>query len=83
MEVPAEQYDNSVALGGDESKHEDVLAPAVVTLRNRFSERAVRMKDDFLMLRADQMIDNVRGGCVSSGITKPLGTDETLDHAGG
>ena len=41
------------------------------------------MQNDFFVFRSYEMIDDVRGGCITSGVAEPLGTDETLDDGCG
>ena len=77
--APAEKYDDGVALRGDEAKHEHVLAATVVALGCRFSKRGLRMQDDFLVLSAHEMVDDVRGRRVPARVAKPLLADEALD----
>ena len=57
--MAAEKYNNGVRLGRDEAKQEHVLCAAVVAFEDRVSEKRQRMKLDFLVSRANQMVDNV------------------------
>jgi hypothetical protein len=36
------------------------------------------VQDDFLVLGTDEVIDNVRGGCVATRITEPFGAYKAL-----
>jgi hypothetical protein len=36
------------------------------------------MQDNFLVLRTNKVIDDVRGGGITTGVAEPLGTDKTL-----
>lgn len=58
-DVPTEQNDYGVALSRDETEHEHVLAPTVVTLRRRLSEWTLSMENNLLMFRADEMVHDV------------------------
>ena len=76
---PAEQNDDGVALRGDKAKHENVFAAAIVTFWRGFSQGALSVQNDFLVFSAHEMVDDMRGRCIASGIAEPLGADQTLD----
>lgn len=57
--VPAEQDDDCIALGGNESEHKHILASTVVALRNRLPKRALGMENDFFMFRTDKVINDM------------------------
>ena len=40
------------------------------------------MEDNFLVLRAHEMVHNMRGRSVAPGVAKPLRTDEAFDDGG-
>lgn len=80
MDAPAEQDHNCVALCRNEPEHKDILAAAVVALRNGLPERAFTVENDLLVLGADKMIDDVRRGGIAPRIAEPLGADEALHH---
>ena len=40
------------------------------------------MEDNFLVLRAHEMVHNMRGRSVAPGVAEPLGTDEAFDNGG-
>ena len=79
---PAKKNDDSIALSRDEPEHEHVLATAVVAFRDSLSEGALAMEDNFLVLRAHEMVHNMRGRSVAPGVAEPLGTDEAFDNGG-
>lgn len=70
--IPAKQDDDGIALGGDETKHEDVLASTIVALGRRFSQGALGVKDDFLVLCSNEMVHYVRCRRVTARVAKPL-----------
>jgi len=76
--VPAEQNNDSVAFGWDETKHKNVLATTVVALGGGLSKRAFGMQNNFLVLGANEVVDDVRSGRVSARITEPLGANKTF-----
>ena len=78
--VPAEQNDDGVALSGDKAKHEHVFAAAVVTFWRGFAQGAFGVQNDFLVFSAHEMVDDMRGRCIASGVAEPLGADQTLDE---
>jgi len=40
------------------------------------------MQNDLLVFSAHEMVDDMRGGCIASGIAEPLGADETFNDGG-
>jgi hypothetical protein len=92
---PAQEHDDGITLGGNESEHEHVLATTVVaytivsiwaerrersslTFRHRFTQSTLLVKHDLFVLRLDEVVYNMRGGCVASGVAEPLVTGNAL-----
>ena len=80
--MPAKKNNNCITFCRDEAEHKDVLATAVVALGDSLSEGALAMEDDLLVLRAHEMVHNMRGRSVAPGVAKPLRTDEAFDDGG-
>lgn len=80
--LPAQQHDDGITLRRNEPKHKDVLTTAIVAFRRRLAKRGLGMQNDFLMLSAHEMIDNMRGGSVPAGIAEPFAADEALHNRG-
>ena len=80
--MPAKKNNNCITFCRDEAEHKDVLATAVVAFRDSLSERALAMEDNFLVLRAHEMVHNMRGRSVAPGVAEPLRTDEAFDDRG-
>ena len=70
--LATEKDNNSVRLGRNEAKQKDVFGTAVVTFQDGITERAARMQLNLFMTSADQMVNNVGGGCVAAGTAEPL-----------
>jgi len=70
---PAKQYDDRIALSGNKTQHEDILAATQWTLC---------VQNNFLVLRANKVVDNVGCGGVAPRIAEPLPAHETLDDRG-
>ena len=64
--TPTEENANRVTFSRDEAKHKDVFAAAVVALGRCLTERALGVQDDSLVLGTDEVIDDVRGGCIAT-----------------
>jgi hypothetical protein len=79
--LTAQQNNNSVRLCRDKSKQENILCAAVVALENRVTKGGLRMKLNFLMSGANEMIDNMGGCCIATSTAKPLATSQTLHDA--
>jgi hypothetical protein len=57
--IPAQQDNDGIALGGDEAEQEDVLASTVVALEGSFSEGRKGVEHDFLVLGTHKMVNDV------------------------
>ena len=76
--LAAEQDDDRVALGRDETEHENVLAAAVVALGRRLAERRFGVEHNLAVLRAHEVVDDVRGRRRAAGVAEPLVAEEAL-----
>jgi len=56
---PTKQDNHSITFGGNESQHKNILATTVVAFGSRFTKRTLSVEDDFLVLGANEVIDNV------------------------
>ncbi len=79
---PAKQYDDRIALSGNKTQHEDILAATHIALRSRFAKWTLCVQNNFLVLRANKVVDNVGCGGVAPRIAEPLPAHETLDDRG-
>jgi hypothetical protein len=79
---PAEQNDDSVALGGNEPEDEDVLGAARVALGRSLAEGRVGVQGDLFVLGTDEVVDDVRAGRGTARVAEPLVADQALDDAG-
>ena len=79
---PAEQNDDGVALGGNESEDEDVLGATRVAFGRGFAKGRVGVQGDLLVLGADEVVHDVRAGRGPARVAEPLVADQTLDDAG-
>lgn len=50
--LPTQKDNNSIALCGDKSQHEYVLATTIIAFRGGFPERTLGMQNNLLMLCA-------------------------------
>jgi hypothetical protein len=60
--LSTKEDDDSVAFGGDKSQEENILDTAVVALESGLAELMLRMETDFLVARADEVVDDVGTG---------------------
>ena len=79
QDSPAKEHDDRVALSGNETQHEYILAATRIALRTRFAEWTFCVQDNFLMLCANEMVDNMGCRGVASRITEPFPAHETFD----
>ena len=79
---PAKEHDDRVALSGNETQHKDILAATRITLRSRFAEWTLCMQDNFFVLCANKVIDDMGCGGVASRIAEPFPAHETFDNRG-
>jgi len=70
--LAAKEDHHGVRFGGNETEEEDILGTTVVTFEDCIAERRSWVKLDFLVPRADKVIDNVRRGGVATRAAKPL-----------
>lgn len=49
-----------------------------LTFWHRFTQSTLLVKHDLFVLRFDEVVYNMRGGCVTSGVAKPLVAGNTL-----
>lgn len=56
---PTQENNHRISFGWNESKQEDVAAGTIVTFNDGFSQGAIFMKGDLLVLGTDQMVDDV------------------------
>ncbi len=80
MYIPAQQNDDGIALCRNESQHKDVLTSTIITFGRRLSQRALGVQNNFLVFRANKVIDDVRRRGVAPGITEPFGTYQTFHN---
>ncbi len=76
--LTAQEHNDSIRLGWDESEEEDILGAAVVTFENRVTESRLRMELDLLVAGTDEVVDDVRRCRVRTGTAEPLVASETL-----
>lgn len=77
-DVPTQQHHDRVALGGNKSEHEHILAAAVVALGGSLPERALCVQDDFFMLCTHEVVHDVRRRRVAARVAEPFRTDEAF-----
>ena len=71
--VAAEQDHDGVRVRGHEAEDEDVLAAADEALEDGFgAEEAVGVQRDLLVLAADHVVQDVRGGGAPAAVAEPL-----------
>jgi hypothetical protein len=82
--IAAEEHHHRLSLGGNEPEKEHVLATAVVALEDGVTQRAVGVQTHFLVLRSNQMVDDVRAARAAASVTEPLAARRHVasHHAG-
>jgi len=79
---PAKEHDDRVALSGNETQHEDVLAATRIAFGGRFAKWTLCVQDNFFVLCANKVVDNMGCGGVAPRIAEPLLAHETFDDRG-
>lgn len=81
--LAAEEDNDGIGFGGDESEEEDVLGAAVVAFERRVAERGGGVQLDFLVAGAYEMIDDMRRRRITAGAAEPFTAGKALDDAAG
>jgi hypothetical protein len=77
-----QDYD-CIAFGRDEAEEKDILDTTVVAFECCLSELVFRMETDFLVARANKVVDDVRTGRAATGVAEPFVAGKTFDDAAG
>ena len=70
--VAAEEYHHRLGFGRDEPQEKHVLASTVVALEDGVAQWTVGVQAHLLVLRPNQMVDDVRAARAAAPIAKPL-----------
>lgn len=78
---PTKQNDNGLCLRRDKPQKEHVAPSAIETLERGLPKRRVLVQGNTLVLRADQVVYNVRASGLPAAVTEPLFAVAALRHA--
>jgi len=82
LDVAGEEHDK-VLLDRDETELEDILGAGEEALQGDLAERRFLVEHDLVVLAADQVVDDARGGKAGGlVVAEPLASRDTLDDRG-